>query len=106
MSFPGTSAFVGELLVLLSTFSSNSLLAFYLGFGMILNGVYVIWLYNRLFFGILSRLRIKFYSDINKREFFILLSLLLFVLLFGLKPNLILLYIEYSSLFFIEINLY
>ena len=102
MSFPGTSSFVGELLVLLSAFSSNFLLAFYAGFGMVLNGVYVIWLYNRLFFGILNEFRIKNYSDLNKREFYILLPLALLILFFGIKPNSILMIIEYSVFNFLN----
>ena len=107
MSFPGTSSFVGELLVLISAFSINSLLVFYAGFGMVLNGVYVIWLYNRLFFGILSSERIKYYSDLNKREFWILLPLAVLVLIFGFKPNTILNFIEYSIFVFLnDIQLY
>ena len=101
MSFPGTSSFVGELLVLLAAFSSNFLLAFYAGFGMVLNGVYVIWLYNRLFFGILNDSRIKNYADLNKREFYILLPLALLIFFFGIKPNSILNVIEYSILTFL-----
>lgn len=102
MSFPGTSSFVGEILVLISAFSVNTLLAFYAGFGMVLNGVYVIWLYNRLFFGILNSETIRYYSDLNKREFFILFPLFLLVLFFGLKPNSILNIMEYSIMSFIE----
>lgn len=102
MSFPGTSSFVGELLVLISAFSINTLLAFYAGFGMVLNGVYVIWLYNRLFFGILNGDCIKYYSDLNKREFFILLPLAILVLVFGIKPNSILNLIEYSIFVFLN----
>jgi NADH-quinone oxidoreductase subunit M len=102
MSFPGTSSFIGELLVLISAFSVNTLLAFYAGFGMVLNGVYVIWLYNRLFFGILDANRIKFYSDLNKREFYILLPLAVLVLFFGIKPNSILNIMEYSILGFLN----
>lgn len=101
MSFPGTSSFVGELLILVSCFSINPLLSFYAAFGMILNGIYVIWLFNRLFFGILSTLNFNFFSDINKREFVILLPLSILILIFGLYPNLLLDYI-YFSVFYLN----
>jgi proton-translocating NADH-quinone oxidoreductase chain M len=98
MSFPGTSSFIGELLVLISCFSINTFLAFYACFGMILNGIYVIWLYNRLFFGILNSANLNFYSDINKREFLLLFIFSFFIIVFGISPNLILDFLTFTTL--------
>lgn len=102
MSFPGTSSFIGELLILVSCFSINTILSFYAAFGMILNGIYVIWLFNRLFFGILSPYAFNFFSDINKREFFILLPLSILIMLFGVYPKLVLDYMHFSLLYLVE----
>lgn len=104
MSFPGTSSFIGELLILVSCFSINTLLSFYAAFGMILNGIYVIWLFNRLFFGILSPCNFNFFSDINRREFFILLPLSVLIMVFGIYPKLVLDYMHFSFLYLVEMS--
>jgi proton-translocating NADH-quinone oxidoreductase chain M len=104
MSFPGTSSFIGELLILVSAFSLNTLLSFYASFGMILNGIYVIWLFNRLFFGLLNGLNLNFYSDINKREFFVLFIFFILILIFGIFPNLVLNFLNYSVLFLVSVT--
>ncbi len=102
MSFPGTSSFIGELLILLSCFFVNVEISFFAALGMILNGVYAIWLFNRVFFGSIKVNNLYlYYSDINKREFFILFLFFIFILLFGIFPNLILDYISYTSLYFV-----
>jgi proton-translocating NADH-quinone oxidoreductase chain M len=102
MSFPGTSSFIGELLILLSCFFVNVEISFFAALGMILNGVYAIWLFNRVFFGSIKINNLYlYYSDINKREFFILFLFFIFILLFGIFPNLILDYINYTSLYFV-----
>jgi NADH:ubiquinone oxidoreductase subunit 4 (subunit M) len=102
MSFPGTSSFIGELLILLSCFFVNIEVSFIAAFGMILNGVYVIWLFNRVFFGPINESSSYFaYSDLNKREFAILFLFVFFILFFGFYPNSILDNISYSSFFLI-----
>jgi NADH-quinone oxidoreductase subunit M len=102
MSFPGTSSFIGELLILISCFFVNVEISFFAAFGMVLNGVYAIWLFNRVFFGAIKLNNLYFsYSDINKREFFVLFLFTVLILMFGIFPNLVLNYISYSSLYFI-----
>lgn len=102
MSFPGTSSFIGEFLILISAFIINNEIAAFAALGMILNGVYAIWLFNRLFFGIIQPTKgLQFYADINKREFFILATFSFFILIFGVYPNLLLNVVNYSSLFMI-----
>jgi NADH-quinone oxidoreductase subunit M len=102
MSFPGTSSFIGELLILISCFFVNIEVSFLAAFGMILNGIYVIWLFNRIFFGVIkTRTAFVFYSDINKREFCILSFFIFFILFFGFCPNSILNNINYSSFYLI-----
>lgn len=89
MGFPGTSAFVGEFLIIMSSFFSNTFVCFFISVGVILSAAYSVWCYNRVMFGPTSSYIIKF-SDLNKREFNYLLVLFLIVMLFGLLPNLIL----------------
>lgn len=51
MGFPGTSGFVGEILVLISFFSFNYKVAIILASSMVFSAVYSLWLYNRVIFG-------------------------------------------------------
>lgn len=87
MGLPGLSNFVGEILVLLGVFAGNGVTAFLAAIGTILGGIYSIWLYNRLVFGQFNSNILTTYSDLNKREFFILAMLSFISLFFGIFPN-------------------
>jgi len=87
MGLPGLSNFVGEILVLLGVFYSSGVTAFLAAIGTILGGIYSIWLYNRIVFGEYNPNIINSYSDINKREFFILALLSFISFFFGIFPN-------------------
>lgn len=87
ISFPGTSSFLGEVLILLGAFQTETILAFISCLGMILSACYSIWLFNRISFGILAVKYIQIYQDISRREFFILLPLALLVLWLGIFPS-------------------
>jgi proton-translocating NADH-quinone oxidoreductase chain M len=50
MSLPGTGSFIGEFMILLGTFQSNSSITFLASSGIILGAAYSIWLYNRIIF--------------------------------------------------------
>ena len=86
MGLPGLSNFVGELLVLIGLFESSPVTAFFAAMGTILGGIYSIWLYNRVVFGHFNSNILLVYSDLNKREFFILAALAVLTLFFGLFP--------------------
>lgn len=102
ISFPLTFGFIGELLIFLGLFSISTSLSFLSGFSIILGAVYSIWLYNRIFFGQESK-KIRFFSDINEREFFILFFFSFLIIFFGIFPSYFLESFEYSLLFY---NLY
>jgi len=87
ISLPGTSSFIGELLVLIGSFQTNTFIAFLASTGMILGAGYSIWLYNRVVFGNFKPHFINTFSDINRREFFILLPFALGVLWMGIYPE-------------------
>jgi NADH:ubiquinone oxidoreductase subunit 4 (subunit M) len=74
---------------------------FIISISILINTIYSFWLYNRIFFGNLeNNIYIFKYSDINKREFFVLLSLIFLIILIGCYPNFLLEYIH-NSLYFI-----
>ncbi len=89
ISFPGTSSFVGEFLIFLGIFKLNIFVGVFAGFGMILGAIYSMWLYNRLMFVTLTN-NINYYSDLTRKEFFIVFPLCILILIMGLKPNIFL----------------
>lgn len=87
ISFPGTSGFIGEMLILMGIFNGNIFSTIIATLGTILGAVYSIWLYNRIFFGQLDCSLIKRYSDMNRREFFILLPFIVLIVIMGIYPS-------------------
>ncbi len=83
---PGTSGFVGEFLVILSSFKANFWYAFLAATTLILGAAYTLWLVKRVIFGAVANERVAALSDINMREFFVLGVLAVFVLGLGLWP--------------------
>ncbi len=83
---PGTSGFVGEFMVILSSFKANVWFAFFAATTLILGAAYTLWMVKRVIFGEVANDNVASLQDINKREFFILMVLALTVLLFGLWP--------------------
>nr|YP_010134169.1 NADH dehydrogenase subunit 4 [Navicula veneta]QWM93659.1 NADH dehydrogenase subunit 4 [Navicula veneta] len=90
IAFPGTSSFIGEFLILTGSFKSNTSVAFLGATGVILSGVYSLWLLNRIAFG---NMKVQYYEkflDLNKREFICFLPLIIGTLLLGISPNIVL----------------
>ena len=83
---PGTSGFVGEFMVILSSFKANFWFAFLAAITLILGAAYTLWMVKRVIFGDVANDNVAALNDINKREFFILAVLAIAVLLFGLWP--------------------
>ena len=83
---PGTSGFVGEFLVILSSFQANFWIAFLAALTLILGAAYTLWMYKRVMFGEVANEQVAELKDINSRETLILSLLAFVVLLFGLWP--------------------
>lgn len=90
MSMPGTSSFVGEMMVLIGAFQSNTSVTVLASTGIILGAAYSIWLYNRVAFGTIKTQYIKIFTDINRREFFIFTPLVILTLVMGIYPEIFL----------------
>nr|WCH57983.1 NADH dehydrogenase subunit 4 [Calliblepharis sp.] len=103
IGFPGTSSFIGEILVLLGSFQVNTVLTFFASLGMVLGAAYSIWLFNRIGFGSLKLNYIITYQDISRREFFILIPLTILILWMGIYPNSFLSDIHYSMINLLEL---
>ncbi len=87
IGLPGTSGFVGELLVLIGAFKESFLVATIASLGVVLGAVYMLWLYKRVIFGKIINISLLKISDLNKSEIFILSCLALPTLYFGFYPD-------------------
>lgn len=83
---PGTSAFVGEFMVILSVFKANFWYAFLAATTLILGAAYTLWMIKRVIFGEIANKKVETLTDVNSREFLILSILAITVLLFGVWP--------------------
>jgi len=83
---PGTSGFVGEFLVILSSYKANFWYAFLAATTLILGAAYTLWMVKRVIFGTVANEGVASLSDITPREFLVLGVLAVFVLGLGLWP--------------------
>ena len=90
VGLPGTSGFVGEILVLLGAFQKNFLVAILASIGVILGAAYMLWLYKRVIFGEIKSKELTELKDLNLSEGIMLFLLAGLTLFFGFYPNLIL----------------
>ena len=87
LGLPGTTGFVGEFLILLGTFKVNFLVATIASLGVILGAAYMLWLYRRVVFGVITNSEVNKLKDLNSSEI-IILSVLAFVsIIFGFYPE-------------------
>lgn len=112
LGLPGFSGFVGELLTLvggIGSESANGLLPSWLGMlavlGIIISAAYYLWALQRMFFGKYWTRKAAWgvkMTDVNTREWIMLLPLAILVLLFGIFPGLILDPLDNSINFFVD----
>lgn len=84
---PGTSGFVGELMVILAAMQLNFWIAFAATFTLILSATYTLWMYKRVYFGAVKNDYVKELQDINRREYCMLVLLALLTLFIGIYPK-------------------
>ena len=87
IGLPGTSSFIGEFLILVGTFQTNTWIATLAATGMILGGAYSIWLYNRVVFGNFKPAYIDCFADVNRREFWMFVPFVIAILWMGVYPQ-------------------
>ena len=92
---PLTSNWVGEFLSLSGTFQRSPVVGLLMSTGIVFSAAYSFWLYNRICFGAYSPY-LGYAKDVSRREYMILLSLLIPTFVFGVWPNVILNDIHYS----------
>ena len=83
---PGTSGFVGEFMVILASFRADFWYAFLAATTLIIGAAYTLWMVKRVVYGEIGNDNVAALEDINKREFLVLGSLAVAVLVLGLWP--------------------
>jgi len=93
--------FLGEQLSLLGIFEKNPIIASLGATGIVLSACYSLFLYNRLSYGSYSPY-LPVLKDINRREYSVLITLLIPTIIFGILPNVLLnpLHISTSALLY------
>ena len=87
MSIPGSSSFIGELLILVGVFEDNTTTAVFSTIGMFLGGIYSLLFYNRICYGNIQNNYLKIYYDLTYREFLIHFILIISILILGIYPK-------------------
>jgi NADH-quinone oxidoreductase subunit M len=90
VGLPGTSGFVGEVLVIVGVFGVNSWVALLAATGGFLSVAYMLWLYRRVFFGFLTKDDLKLFPDLHPNEVIAFVPLAIITLLMGIYPDLFL----------------
>jgi NADH-ubiquinone oxidoreductase chain 4 len=94
---PLTLNFVGEFMSLYGVFERLPLLGIFASSSIVFSAAYTIYMFNRIAFGgSFSKFFEENISDVNKREFYILLTLVLFTVVLGIYPAPVLDGLHYS----------
>ncbi len=86
VGLPGTSGFVGEILVLVGVFQVNTWVALLCASGMVLGAAYMLYLYRRVIFGKMTKEDLRSILDLSWREKAIFAPLVAIVLWMGIYP--------------------
>ncbi len=91
IGLPGLNGFVGEFLILLGTFVSANdgaiVYAVIATSGVIFAAVYMLWMFQRVMLGGITKDENRRLKDVNIREIFVLAPIVLFIIFIGVYPR-------------------
>jgi NADH-quinone oxidoreductase subunit M len=87
VGLPGMNSFVGEFFVLVGTFMWSKFAATLAALGVILAAAYILWMLQRVVYGVPSQSMASKLYDLNPREWGMLVPLVFFVFWIGLYPK-------------------
>jgi NADH-quinone oxidoreductase subunit M len=96
IGLPGLNGFVGEFLILLGAFRWDPALAAVAATGVILSATYMLWMFQRVNYGPVTRDENKALPDLQTREWIVIAPIIAIAILMGVLPNLFLRPIEPS----------
>jgi NADH-quinone oxidoreductase subunit M len=86
MGLPALNGFIGEFTILLGAANKSIVWASFASAGIVLGAAYLLWLYQRVFWGPLDNPANKNVPDVNRRELGMLLALVFLMVWIGIKP--------------------
>jgi len=86
MGLPALNGFIGEFTILLGAANRSIVWASFAAVGIVLGAAYLLWLYQRVFWGPLDNPANKNVPDVNRRELGMLLALVVLMVWIGIKP--------------------
>jgi NADH-quinone oxidoreductase subunit M len=95
VGLPGLCGFIGEFMILLGTFGSEllphaRLMSILAATGVVLGAIYMLWMYQKVFFGAVKVEKNRGLADLSLREFVVLVPLVIFMFWLGVGPGLVL----------------
>jgi NADH-quinone oxidoreductase subunit M len=94
LGLPGMCGFVGEFMVVLSTWNYSKVYAILAALTVVLTAGYILWTIQRVYMG--TNAAYKDYPDITLRELLCVVPLVVLAILLGIMPNLLLSWMEPS----------
>ena len=86
MGLPGLNGFVGEFTILLGTWAANPVWAAFAAIGVILAAIYILTMFQKMFMGETRNEENKHLIDLSRRELWVIVPLVVFVLIIGIYP--------------------
>jgi len=87
IGLPTLNGFIGEFTILIGAFHHSWLWALLAASGIVLGAAYMLWMYQRVFFGEITNDKNKELSDLNFREQWTLIPLIIIAFWIGLYPK-------------------
>jgi NADH-quinone oxidoreductase subunit M len=87
MGLPALNGFIGEFTILLGAANRSMVWAAFAALGIVLGAAYLLWLYQRVFWGPLDNPANKNLLDVNRRELITLLPLVVLMVWIGIAPK-------------------
>jgi NADH-quinone oxidoreductase subunit M len=87
IGLPGTSGFIGEILIIAAAFNISGMMACMLGLGIVLAASYALWLYGRVILGKIKNSTLEKLEDLTLRERLTLIPIASLILLLGIYPS-------------------
>lgn len=94
IGLPLLCVFISEFLALRGAFEANPMWAAWGALGIILNAAYMLWLYQRMFFGAIDNPKNEKLTDLSTREWIYMTPLVILSLWIGVYPKPFLEYVE------------
>jgi NADH-quinone oxidoreductase subunit M len=87
MGLPALNGFIGEFTILLGAANRNIWWAVFAAVGIVLGAAYLLWLYQRVFWGPLDNPANKSVRDLNRRELGLMVALVAVMVWIGIYPK-------------------